>query len=278
MRRYHLIAILLLSALLFMGLKIKIDRIPREKIPGSSIIYIPSGQFLKRATFGFSSIAADLVYLWAIQYYSEYDIPDRFDYLDHIFGIISELDPKYLDPYEVGGLIAVYEAQDLDLALKIIDRGIENNPDEWLFPFEAGHYAQRFRKDYALARKYYKMAMEIEGAPPVTRRLYANAAYEVMDYETSWRSWLEIYETAQDERTKKIASNHLYRVKTAIDIQNIQEALQKFRSRYGHFPEYLDQLVQSGYVNLIPKDLDNKEYLYDSQTGQIKPRTTPWKR
>jgi tetratricopeptide (TPR) repeat protein len=261
-----------------MGLKITIDRIPRQKIPGSSIIYIPSGQFLKRATFGFSSLAADLVYLWAIQYYSDYDIPDRFEYLDHIFSIIAELDPKYLDPYEVGGLIAVYEAHDLDLAFRIIDKGIENNPEEWLFPFEAGHYAQRFLEDFETARKYYKMAMEIEGSPPVTQRLYANAAFETMDYETAWYAWLEIYKTATDDRTKKIASNHLYRVKTAIDTKNIQEALDEFRSHYGHFPEDLDQLVQTGYMDLIPKDLDERDYLYDSRTGEIKPRTSPWKR
>jgi hypothetical protein len=99
-----------------------------------------------------------------------------------------------------------------------------------------------------------------------------------MDYQTSWRSWLEIYQTAQDERTKKIASNHLYRVKSAMDIQELEDALQKFNSRYGHFPEGLDQLVQTGYLDRIPRDLDDEEYIYDPQTGEIKSRTTPWKR
>jgi tetratricopeptide (TPR) repeat protein len=259
-------------------LKFRLDGIPREKVPGSSIIYVPTGNYLKHATFGYSSILADLVYLWAIQYYSDYDIPDRFEYLDHIFSIIAELDPHYLDPYEIGGIIAVYEAKNLDLALKILDRGIEKNPEEWLIPFEAGHYAQRFLKDYRLAQKYFKMAMEIDGAPAVTRRLYANAAFELSDYETALKNWLEIFETAQDERTKKIASNHLYRTKAAIDTQNLEAAVERFRNQYGHLPDDLQRLVQTGFIQTLPRDLDGKDYLYNPQTGKVKPRTIPWKR
>lgn len=261
-----------------MGLKIKIDNIPRKKIPGSSIIYIPSGKYLKFATFGFPSLLADLVYLWSIQYYSDYTIPDRFKYLDHIFSIINELDQRYLDPYEIGALIAAYEAGDLDLALKILDKGLEKNPEQWIFPYLAGHYVQMLKKDHKLAREYYKKAMEIEGAPPMIRRLYADAAFKAMDYQMAWQSWLEIYQTAEEERIKKIASNHLYRVKAAVDIQMIQGAIEKFKERYGHNPLNLSQLVRARFLNSLPKDLDGKEYLYDSRTGEVKPPTIPWKR
>ena len=70
------------------------------------------------ATFGYSSLMADIIYIWAIQYYGNTAIPDKFDYFVHIFSIISELDPRYVDPYEVGALIAFYDAKDIALALK----------------------------------------------------------------------------------------------------------------------------------------------------------------
>lgn len=278
MKKSLIILILVISLVSLMGLKFHLDTLDREKVPGSSIIYIPTGKYLKYATLGFSSLAADIVYLWAIQYYSNTDIEDRFDYLDHIFSIVSELDPKYLDPYEIGAIIAVYEAGNFELAFKILDRGLDNNPEEWLFPYEAGHYAQRFLKDYALAREYYGKAMNIPGAPAQTRRLFANALYETMDYQTSWETWLEIYQTASDERTKKIASNHLYRVKSAVDTKNLSTAVEEYKNRFGHFPENLDRLVSSGLVAEIPKDLDGKDYLYDPGTGEVKSPTIPWKR
>jgi len=55
--------LLLASGAGLMVLKSVVDRIPRQKIPGASIIYIPSGKFLKYATLGYSSLAADLIYL-----------------------------------------------------------------------------------------------------------------------------------------------------------------------------------------------------------------------
>lgn len=278
MKKKLIVFLLILSCGIFMGLKLQINKITREKIPGSSIIYIPSGKYLKFATFGYSSFIADLIYIWAIQYYSNYSIPDRYDNLDHIFSIIAELDHRYLDPYEIGAMIAVYEAKDLSLAFKILDRGLEKNPDQWIFPLQAGHYAQMTTKDYELARKYYKKTMEMDGAPVITRRLYANAAFKIMDYKTAWENWLEIYQTTEDKRIKKIASNQLYQVKAAIDVKTIKEAIEKFKERFGRNPTEQAQLVKHGLLDSLPKDLDGKEYIYNSQTGEIRAPMIWWKR
>jgi tetratricopeptide (TPR) repeat protein len=274
----------------FMVLKTRTDAIARRKVPGASIIYIPSGKFLRYATFGYSALAADLIYLWAIQYYSTPAIDDRFDHLDHVFAIINELDPRYQDPYEVGAMIAVDGARELREespqkaaaaiagAFAILDRGAANNPDQWVYPFNAGHIALMTLKDYPLAEKYFSQCMKIPGAPAFVERLRANAIYKKGDLETSWETWLDIYRRAPDERTKKIASNHLYQVKSAIDTGRLREALEKFRERYGRWPSELADLVRTRLVPAIPKDLDGQDYVYDPKTGEVKAAISPWKR
>ena len=269
---------IILSCTVFMALKLKMDGIPRTKVPGSSIIYMPSGKYLKFASFGNSAMMADLIYIWAIQYYGNYNIRNRFEYLEHIFSIISELDPLYLDPYEVGALIAVYEAKDFELAFKFLDLGLKNNPDQWIFPFQAGHYAQMFLKDFKVAKEYYEKTAIIEGAPSQTKRLAANAAFKMMDYETAWQSWMEIYQTATDDRVIKIAANHLYNVKASRDIQLIKDAINLFSEKFGKRPLNLDQLVREGYLISMPKDMDEKDYFYNSQTGEVRTETIWWKR
>jgi tetratricopeptide (TPR) repeat protein len=276
-------ATLLIVLLLFMScagivwLKLAVERVPRKKIPGASIIFIPSGKYLKYATFGYSSLVADLVYLWAIQYYTTYTIVDRFQNLEHIFSIIAELDPRYTDPYEIGALIAVNEAKDLNLAFKILDMGLAKNPDQWIFPFEAGHYAQR-AKDYDTARKYYEKTMTIPGAPAIAKRLYAAAGFRVMDLKESWETWLEVYNTAQDKRAKRIAGKHLYQVKATSDTNFLKEALRQFRERYERLPAGLEDLVRVGLVSSLPRDLDGKDYIYNPKTGEIKAPSVWWKR
>lgn len=278
MKKATILLILLVSLTLFAGLKLKTDAVARYQVPGSSIIYIPSGKSLKYVTFGYNSLMADLVYLWAIQYFSDQTIWERFDYLDHIFSIIAELDPQYLDPYEIGALIAVYDAKDLDLAFTILDRGLEKNPTQWILPLQAGHFAQMLAKNYEAAQKYYKKTMEIEGAPDIAQRLYANAVFRISDYKTAWQNWLEIYETATDERVIKIASNHLYRTKAAMDFEILKSAIELYKNKYGRAPDDLRQLVSDGFITAVPKDLDGEAYLYDPKTETITTRTSPWKR
>jgi tetratricopeptide (TPR) repeat protein len=283
-----LVLFLLASASAVAVLKAATDKVVRKKVPGSSIIYIPSGKFLKYAAFGYRTLAADIIYLWSIQYYSTPTIDDRFDHLDHIFAIINELDPRYQDPYEVGSMIAVQEARDprnqalsaalIRTAFAILDRGAANNPDQWVYPFNAGHIALMTLKDYPLAEKYFEQCMKIPGAPDFVERLRANAIFKKGDLKTSWETWLDIYKKAPDERTKKIASNHLYNVKATIDQTALEEAAARYRDRFGRPPADLGALVGAGFLREVPKDLDGKDYLYDPATGKLKTAVSPWKR
>ena len=81
------------------------------------LLYLPSGQYLRVASLGHPSVVADFVYLWAIQYYSNYEREDRFRYVEHIFGsVIPELDPRYMDTYSLGTLILTVRPELVTLA------------------------------------------------------------------------------------------------------------------------------------------------------------------
>ncbi len=273
-----LVLLLVVSAAGFTGLKLKLESFPRSKVKGSSVLYIPSGKYLRLASLGYRSVMADILYLWAIQYYSDTSIPNPYRNLEHIFGVISDLDPRYEDPYLTGALIAIYEAHDQKTAFKILDRAIAKNPRVWIFPFEAGHYAQVFAKDFDLARRYYGRAMNLPGAPAIARRLYANAAFRSQDLDTAWKTWLDVYQTAEDPRIKKIAENHLAPVKAARDTAKLSAAARDYRDRFRRWSMNLGQLVRAGLMAEIPKDLDGQDYVYDRTTGAVSAATIPWKR
>src|SRR5258705_368740 len=78
----------------------------RRASPIHPLLYLPSGKYLKTMALGFDGLLADVLYLWSIQYYGNYDIRDRYTFLEQIYDqVITELDPHYLDPYLVGALI-----------------------------------------------------------------------------------------------------------------------------------------------------------------------------
>jgi tetratricopeptide (TPR) repeat protein len=278
MHKSVLITGLVLSLIMFSGLKLKTDAVPRNTQPGSSIIYIPSGQYLQYAALGFDTLLADLIYIWSIQYFSDEGVDKRFEHLEHVYSIIADLDPHYLDPYQIGAMMAIYDARDYEAAFDILDMGLKNNPDEWIFPWEAGHYAQMNLKDYELAQQYYRKAMQIDGAPKMTERLFANAQFRTGNYEDAWNNWLDIYQNAESERIKTIAANHLYRTKAAMDIQKLEEALQQYREDYGRYPDRLARLIQAGLIDSIPQDMDGRDYRYNPETGKATTQVSPWER
>ncbi|MCX6565958.1 MAG: hypothetical protein NTW38_05975 [Candidatus Aminicenantes bacterium] len=271
-------AVLLLALAGIAGLKLNLDRLTRGKIPGAGIVYLPSGPAVKAATFGFPSLMADIAYVWAIQYYANTAVKERFTHFSRIFGVIADLDPRWIDPYLTAALIAHYDTGDGELALKMYDDGATRNPDQWIFPLEAGHYCQLYLKDYERAKAYYKKASEIPGAPDIAKRLFANSAYKAMDYQTSWTTWREVFQTATDPEIKKIASNHLYQVKAAVDIAALKASLDRFRELRGRAARDLGELVTARLITAVPKDFDGKDYVYDPNTGEIKTAVIPWKR
>jgi hypothetical protein len=120
--------------------------------------------------------------------------------------------------------------------------------------------------------------MAIPGAPEIAKRLYAAAGYKVMDLKESWETWLEVYKTAGDERTKKIAGKHLYQVKAAADTNLLKEGVRRFGEKYRQLPADLEEMVRFGIFSSLPKDLDGKDYIYNPSTGEIKAPSVWWKR
>ena len=71
----------------------------------------------------------------------------------------------YVDPYLVGAMIMSMEANDDEMALRLQDKGIAANPDEWILAFNAGFLCYDRLKDYPRAVHYFELAVESPGCP-----------------------------------------------------------------------------------------------------------------
>ena len=248
----------------------RLDRARQTGTASAQVLYLPSGRYLKVASLGFPELLADLVYIWSIQYYGNYDASDRFQYLEHVYGsVISELDPHYIDPYLVGSLIMSIEAQDHEMALRLLDKGIAANPREWILPFEAGFTCYDSLGDHARAARYFEQAMRIEGAPGAIRRLHAEMFNRMGDRRTSLAYWREVYQEASNDYVKDVSWRHVHDLTIEVHLEDLRAAVQEYRRRFDSWPPDLKALPRAGLLEEVPVDPDGRPYRYDRSTGAV---------
>jgi tetratricopeptide (TPR) repeat protein len=263
-----------LAALALLGLAIllqtRIDARAAVRSGTHPILYLPSGRYLKVVALGFDDLLADMIFLWSIQYYGNYDIQDRYDYLDQIYTrVITDLDPHYLDPYLVGALIMNVEARRPVMALRLLDKGIAHNPDKWILAFEAGFLCYNDLKDYRRAAVYFEKALQAPDVHPLVRRLYAEMYNRAGDPRTSLQQWLEIYDSSRDDYVRHVAWNHAHDLKVRIDLDDLTAAVTRYRDLHGRPPRRPGDLVAAGLLPRLPRDPEGRDYRYDPGDGTV---------
>lgn len=270
MRRLLVIVLLAVAVFGAGSARARLVRLDRAKRQGQELLYLPNGKYLKAISLGHAPLIADFVYLWAIQYYSDYERADRYRYVEHVFGdVIAELDPAYTDPYWLGALILTSEAGDVDAGLKLLDKGFAKNPTAWILPYLAGwecHRAGRF----AEAASYFERAAKAPGAPPSIFRLEAGMTERAGNLREAIARWQDVLDDPRnDGGARAIASRQIRALSVRADIQDLDVAIAHYRERMGRPPRALDELVQAGVLPSIPRDPDGRPYAYDPATGRV---------
>jgi len=234
------------------------------------LLYLPSGRLLRVLSLGYNDTLADLIYLWSIQYYGYYQGGVRYDYLMQIYErVITVLDPQFQDAYLLGAMILSMEAHRDEDALTLLDKGIRENPKDWLLPFEAGFIAYSDLRDYRRAAAYFRTAMERPGVNPVVRRFYAEMFSRMGDPRTSLQHWSEILATAESDYVRRIAERHVEDLTTRIRRADLQAAVDAFGASRGRLPARLQELVDAGLLTEIPPDGKGRPFRYDPSSGRV---------
>ena len=234
------------------------------------LLYMPNGKFLKAISLGHAPLVADFVYLWAIQYYSDYDREDRYRYVEHVFGdVIAELDPGYTDPYWLGAIILSTEARDVDAGLRLLDHGFEKNPSAWILPFLAGWECERVGR-FDRAAAYFDRAAKAPGAPPDLFRLKAGMTARTGNLREAISRWQDVLgDPRNNDEARAIAARQIRTLTVRADVQDLDTAIATYRARNGRPPHSLDELVRSGIVRALPADPDGNAYAYDPSAGTV---------
>ncbi len=168
-----LIVVVFLSlALAIFLVQLRIDEAFGKYRNTEEILYIENGAVLKKVLLGYESLAADIYWLRTVQYFGGqrlYDPDKRFDLLEPLLEITTDLDPHLKIAYRYGAIfLSEPWPRGVGIPIKgiaLADKAIRNNPDHWRFYLDKGFIYYWHLQDYQEAARVFLEGSEISGAP-----------------------------------------------------------------------------------------------------------------
>jgi tetratricopeptide (TPR) repeat protein len=243
----------LLSLLILFGLGsaaglnrwIETHRPPVDSRLEEEKLYV-TGAAARRMSLSFNGLIADWYWMRSLQYVGRKVIAHgdkvQFDDLSALdlkllyplLDTATTLDPQFIAVYEYGGV--VLPAINDEDAIKLLMKGIENNPSEWRLFHHLG-YIYWQRKDYPKASETYAAGAKVSTAPPWMQAMSARMLAEGGSRDTAREIYTRIYEQADDETIKRMAELRLLQIESFDERDSIRKTLQEYVARNGRCPQ-----------------------------------------
>jgi hypothetical protein len=263
----------LLLVLCFWGLipiQRSIDRRSETDRGVAEVLFLPSGEFLRRLSLGYEGLLADIYWTRVVQYFGRKRLAQSNEYklLGPLLQITTDLDPHLLIAYRFGSIFLAEKpprgAGEPQAALALLHRGIVANPDYWRLWEDVGFIYYWDLKDYAAAARAFQTGSERPGAMQWMRILAAKVMAEGGQLATSRFLWSEIARQAGNEQIRKSAEEHLMAIRAAEEITKLRELVALYNSRQERPARSFQALVAAGYLRATPRDPSGVPYVLDA--------------
>jgi tetratricopeptide (TPR) repeat protein len=228
-----------------------------------------SGKLVKLLSLEYSPLMANLYWTRVVQYYGEKQRTHdpNLEELWPLLDATTTIDPQLLIPYRFGSTFLSEPkprgAGRPDLAVRLIERGIKENPEYWRFYQDLGNIYYFDLKDYDKASEAFRIGGEKPGAHFWMKSMAAKIAAEGESLETSLLLWKDIYETAKDPDVRKNAGIHIQLLNAELDCKRIDSLVDEYTKRHGRRPSRISELVQAGLLPRVPVDPVGHPYVLD---------------
>lgn len=236
------------------------------------------GAKLKGYALGSEGLLADWYWMKSLQYIGDkviktnrqmsldsmQDLNPRllYPYLDNA----TDLDPQFINVYEYGATIlpAINEQE----AVKLTQKGIANNPDNWRLYHYLGYIYWRL-KSYEKAAEVYAKGSQIAGAPDFMRSMAARMKSEGGNRETARAIYQQMFDEAQDAQSKENALLRLLQLNSLDERDAIQKVLDNFKLKNNRCTNNWKELFP--YFKLLT-DSEGKQLKFDANLSPVDPK------
>jgi hypothetical protein len=260
-RRITITASILLIACLT-GSVLLLRQLDRERQGATleEVLYISSPTLLKRMSLGYDGLLADVYWTRAVQYFGDKLTrgSEHFNLLAPLLEITTTLDPHLLVAYEYGSNFLAPKlpggADQPQRAIKLMEFGIRNNPNQWHLYYDLGFIYYMDLGDYAGAEKAFAAGAKVPNTHQIMPLMAAKMAEHAGNIQTARLMWVSTYQTTHDPLVKSNAVAHLNALQVDEDVTILESLVSHYREKAGHLPRSFSDLEAANLLRGIPTD------------------------
>ncbi len=182
----------------------------------------------------------------------------------------TTLDPQFMAVYSYGA--SVLPAIDNALAVKLLEKGIASNPNDWKLYHNLG-YIYWQTKNYAKAAELYAEGSTKPNAPSWLKMMSAKMQTQGGSREFAIETYRQMAETAEDEQTRNFAGLRLMQAESLNEQEAVNKLLADLKQKNGHCVKSLAEILpQLKTVNLP----DKQEFHLDKTNNLTDPSGVPY--
>ena len=252
------------------GILAVVERQRPAMVRAAELAYLPKGEYLRVAVLGYRQMAADLIWLKAVQHFGERkQTTEGYLWAYHAVDVLTDVDPKFAFAYQAAGIVLGVWANLPRESIALLTKGMRHNPEVWQLPFYVGYDYFYEVHDPVQAAKYLRIASELPGAPAYLPKLAARMTVEAGDPDAALEFLQRLYQQLQDERLRESLVQRMKEVVAERDIRFLEEGVRRYKSRYGKLPANLNDLVTKGIIQQIPEEPLGGVYQLNASDGTV---------
>ena len=234
-------------------------------------VYMPDTRFLSLASMGYHNALADVLWFRTIDYFGKHFRGNRsYPWLARMCDVVTDLDPRAQHVYRFAGFILPWEAQTPDDGIRLLQKGVAQFPDSWQLQYNLGFTLYYFKDDAEGALRHLRAATELPDVHPYVAHLAATLAAQRFGADTAREFLEQLRESGGAGGMDGLISERLKDVELTGHLQQLEEAVNHYRERFGREPAGLDDLVSAGILSALPVEPFGNTYVYDGETREVR--------
>jgi tetratricopeptide (TPR) repeat protein len=243
------------------------------------------GAKLKGFSLGFEGLIADWYWIQSLQYIGDKMIKSRQDrqeinlenlkplnprLLYPLLDNAADLDPHFLAVYSYGAIIL--PAIDAEQAIKITEKGIANNPDQWRLYQHLGYIHWRLG-NFEKAAEIYEKGAKIPGAPSFFQLMAARMKTQGGSRETARALYQQMLDEASDSRTKEVAELRISQLDSLDERDAVRNVLRQFKEKNNRCVNNWNEIFPLLKSVKLPS---GKDFRIDKTNNLVDPSGAPY--